>query len=111
MLVRIRRAREALMKLRAWWRRHRLRPVSDGVEAKSDTAELARLELLAEQAYAAMYDVPPLRSVKDDYDNARLYFQRAIDEARRLGLPSEVARLTQRCDHVCAVYDSQFRGF
>jgi hypothetical protein len=59
----------------------------------------------------AMYDVPPLRSVKDDYDNARLYFQRAIDEARRLGLSGEVARLTQRRDHVCAVYGSQFRGF
>jgi hypothetical protein len=73
------------MKLSAWWRRGPPRPVSDGCEAKGDTAEIARLELLAEQAYAAMYDVPPLRSVKDDYDNARLYFQRAIDEARRLG--------------------------
>jgi hypothetical protein len=99
------------MKLSAWWRRGPPRPVSDGCEAKGDTAEIARLELLAEQAYAAMYDVPPLRSVKDDYDNARLYFQRAIDEARRLGLPNEVARLTKRLDHVCAVYDSQFRGF
>lgn len=99
------------MKLRAWWRRRPLRPVPDGGKPEGDTAELARLELLAEQAYAAMYDVPPLRSVKDDYDNARLYFQRAIDEAKRLGLPNEVARLTQRRDHVCAVYDSQFRGF
>jgi hypothetical protein len=99
------------MKLSAWWRRGPPRPVSDGCEAKGDTGEIARLELLAEQAYAAMYDVPPLRSVKDDYDNARVYFQRAIDEASRLGLPNEVARLTQRRDHVCAVYDSQFRGF
>ena len=99
------------MNLRAWWRHSPLRPRSNGAEAKGDTAELARLELLAEQAYAAMYDVPPLRSVKDDYDNARRYFQGAIDEARRLGLPNEVARLTQRRDHVCAVYDSQFRGF
>ena len=98
------------MNLRAWWRRRPLRAASHAGEANGDTTELARLELLAEQAYAAMYDVPPLRSVKDDYDNARLYFQRAIDEARRLGLPNEVARLTQRRDHVCAVYDSQFRG-
>jgi hypothetical protein len=100
-----------LMKLRAWWRRRPLRPVPDGGKPEGDTAELARLELLAEQAYAAMYDVPPLRSVKDDYDNARLYFQRAIDEAKRLGLPNDVARLTQRRDHVCCVYGSQFRGF
>ena len=99
------------MNLRAWWRRGPFRPVSHAAEAKADTAELARLERLAEQAYAAMYDVPPLRSVKDDYDNARRYFQRAIDEARRLGLSNEVARLTRRRDHVCAVYDSQFRGF
>jgi hypothetical protein len=99
------------MKLRAWWRRRLPQPVSDEGKPTADTAELARLELLAEEAYAAMYDVPPLRSVKDDYDDARLYFQRAIDEARRLGLASEVARLTQRRDHVCAVYDSQFRGF
>ena len=99
------------MKLGAWWRRRPLRPAPDGGEPKGDTAELARLELLAEQAYTAMYDVPPLRSVKDDYDDARLYFQRALDEAKRRGLPNEVARLTQRRNHVCAVYDSQFRGF
>jgi hypothetical protein len=99
------------MNFRAWWRRRPPRPVSPGGEPKGDTGEVARLELLAEQAYAAMYDVPPLRSVKDDYDNARLYFQRAIDEAKRLGLSGEVARLTQRRDHVCAVYGSQFRGF
>jgi hypothetical protein len=77
MLVRIRRAQKALMKLRAWWRRRPLRPVPDGGEPKGDTAELVRLELLAEQAYAAMYDVPPLRSVKDDYDNARLFSGRS----------------------------------
>jgi hypothetical protein len=99
------------MNFRAWWRRRPPGPVSPGGEPKGDTGEVARLELLAEQAYAAMYDVPPLRSVKYDYDNARLYFQRAIDEARRLGLSGEVARLTQRRDHVCAVYGSQFRGF
>ena len=39
-----------------------------------------------------------------------LYFHRAIEAAGRLGLMSEVARLTQRRDHVCAVYDNQFRG-
>jgi hypothetical protein len=99
------------MNFRAWWRRRPPRAVSQGAQPKGDTGELARLELLAEQAYAAMYDVPPLHSVKDDYDNARRYFQQAIDEAGRLGLSGEVARLTQRRDHICAVYDSQFRGF
>jgi hypothetical protein len=100
------------MKLRAFWRR-RPRPALQPSEspAAGDATELARLELLAEQAYAAVYDVPPLRSAKDDYDNACLYFQRAIDEAKRLGRSTDVARLTQRHEHVRAVYDSQFRGF
>jgi hypothetical protein len=99
------------MTFRAWWRRRPLRPVSQAAEAVPETGELARLELLAEQAYGAMYDVPPLRSPKDDYNNACLYFHQAIEEATRLGLASEVARLTQRRDHVRAVYDGQFRGF
>jgi len=99
------------MKLRAWWRRRSRQPVPHVAAANADTAELARLELLAEQAYAAMYDVPPLRSAKADYENACLYFHQAIEEAGRVGLSGEVARLTQRRDHVRAVYDSQFRGF
>jgi hypothetical protein len=100
------------MKLRAFWRR-RSRPASqpDEPQAEGDTTNLARLELLAEQAYAAMYDVPPLRSAKDDYDNACLYFRQAIDEAKRLGRSTDVARLMHRHEHIRAVYDSQFRGF
>ena len=70
------------MNLRAWWRRRPLRATSHAGEANGDTAELARLELLAEQAYAAMYDVPPLCSVKDDYDDACRYFHR---RSRRRG--------------------------
>jgi hypothetical protein len=101
------------MDLRAWWRRRRAplpaAPVAE-VQGNTDT-EIARLERLAEQAYAAMYDVPPLSSTKDNYDDARLYFQRSIEEARRLGLESEAARLTRRLEQICGVYDSQFRGF
>jgi hypothetical protein len=99
------------MNFRGWWRRRPLPSASHGTERKAGIADAARLEALAERAYAAMYDVPPLRSPKDDYDNACVYFQRAIDEARRLGLASEGARLTQRREHIRAVYDSQFRGF
>jgi hypothetical protein len=88
------------MDLRAWWRRRRAPPQVPAVaEVKGNTdTEIARLEQLAEQAYAAMYDVPPLSSTKDDYDDARLYFQRSIEEARRLGLESEAARLTRRLE-------------
>ena len=47
---------------------------------------------------------------KGDYDDARRYFQQAIEEATRLGLTSEAARLSERRDRVGAVYNSQFRG-
>jgi hypothetical protein len=74
----------------------------------ADTTELARLESLAEQFYTAMYEA---RRPKDDYDDACLHFHLAIEEALRLGLGDEAARLTRRRDHVRAVYNSQFRGF
>jgi hypothetical protein len=73
-----------------------------------DTKEMDRLEALAEQSYTAMYDA---RRPKDGYEDACLNFQRAIDEAHRIGLEDEAARLTRRLDHVRAVYRSQFRGF
>ena len=98
------------MKPPGWWRRGALAPVSQARKSDPETAELARLELMAEQAYAAMYDVPPLCSTKGDYDDARRYFQQAIEEATRLGLTSEAARLSERRDRVGAVYNSQFRG-
>ena len=100
------------MDLRRWWRRRSVQATSSrGTPSNPGSAELARLEALAEQAYSAMYDVPPLRSAKDDCDDACLYLQRAIETAGRLGLANEVARLRRRLDHVRAVYDSQFRGF
>src|SRR5438477_9137432 len=64
-------------------------PQTHAAGSQAETADLKRLERLAEQAYAAMYDVPPLRSAKGDYESACLYFQRAIEEAERLGLSGE----------------------
>lgn len=79
--------------------------------SRSIVPEIVRLEQLAEQAYSAMYDTPPLSSAKDSYEDACAYFHKAIDEAQRLDLASEVTRLNQRLAHIRAVYDSQFRGF
>jgi hypothetical protein len=70
---------------------------------------VAKLEQLAEAAYQAMYDAKPFR-VKDCYDDAQLYFHRAIEAARLAALPGDVARLTRRSKHVEDVYNSQFRG-
>jgi len=70
---------------------------------------VAKLEQLAEAAYQAMYDAMPFR-VKDCYDDAQLYFHRAIEAARLAELHSDVARLTRRSKHMEDVYNSQFRG-
>ncbi|MGO9772006.1 MAG: hypothetical protein ACLPSW_21155 [Roseiarcus sp.] len=66
------------------------------------------LERRAEAAYAAMYEAPP-RSVKDCWDDARLFFGKAIEAAGRAGAPGEVARLKRRLSEVAAVYARQFR--
>jgi len=57
-----------------------------------------------------MYDVPPLGSTKDCYDDACIQFSRAIEVAQRLGLADDVARLTNRLANIRGVYNSQFRG-
>jgi len=95
------------MSLFRWWWSKRAAPHA----AATPTApEIVRLEQLAEQAYSAMYDTPPLGRAKDSYEDACLYFQQAIDEAQRLELANEVGRLSQRLAHIRAVYNSQFRG-
>ena len=75
----------------------------------SNSDAVAKLEQSAEAAYQAMYDAKPLR-VKDCYEDAQLYFHRAIEAARLAALPSEVERLIRRSKHMEDVYNSQFRG-
>ncbi len=95
------------MSIFRWWFK---RAAPKSVAAPS-APEIARLEQLAEQAYSAMYDTPPLSSSKDSYEDACLHLQKAIDEARHLDLADEGARLSRRLAHIRAVYNSQFRGF
>ena len=73
------------------------------------TDEIERHEKLAEAAYEAMYEARPY-AAKDCFDDARGYFTKAIDVARRAGLGNEVTRLTTRLDHIVSVFNSQFRG-
>jgi hypothetical protein len=70
---------------------------------------IAELERMAEGSYSAMYEARP-HNVKDHYDDAQLYFSWAIEAAQQGGLADEVTRLTNRRDHIIAVYNSQFRG-
>jgi hypothetical protein len=74
----------------------------------SDTKEIARFEALAEQAYSTMYDTRD-HNVKDCFDDALYNLSRALDIAQMRGLTEEAERLTKRCNHIRAVYDSQFR--
>jgi hypothetical protein len=73
-----------------------------------DEDNMARYEAKAEEAYAAMYDAAP-HNVKDHYEDACLYLNRAIEIAKTQGLDAEVGRLAARVEHVTAVYNSQFR--
>jgi hypothetical protein len=65
---------------------------------------MARYEALAEEAWSAMYEAAPY-SVKDYYDDARLYLNKAI----ALASGADLERLTARSQHFVAVYNSQFR--
>ncbi len=71
--------------------------------------EIESYEKLAETAYEAMYEARPY-AAKDCFDDARGYFTKAIEVAKRAGLGNEVARLTTRLDHIVNVFNSQFRG-
>jgi hypothetical protein len=96
-----------------WWRKQRLgksgpsakAPNEAGINARVD---MVRFEAFAEAAYEAMYEAR-LYGAKDRYENARQFFERAIDAAHRAGLQQEAARLTRRRDHVSRIYNSQFR--
>jgi hypothetical protein len=71
--------------------------------------QMQHYEAQAEAACGAMYDErPPL--AKDRYEDARLYFHRAIEMAKRANLNGAVTRLTARRDEIAQVYARQFRG-
>ncbi|HEY4264054.1 MAG TPA: hypothetical protein VGM72_01950 [Micropepsaceae bacterium] len=76
-----------------------------GIDARVD---MVRLEALAEAAYDAMYEAR-LHGARNRYEEARYYFERAMEAAHRARLYEEAARLKRRRDHVGRVYNSQFR--
>ncbi len=97
------------MGLRHWWRKliareTELPPLAPGTALLSD---LEKYEKLAEAAYDEMYDA---RRPHDCYEDAMLYFLRAIELAQQLGRAADVERLSRRQEHVYNVYTHQFRG-
>ena len=95
------------MAIADWWRRL-WQPTGWGPPPAVDRTRLDALIGQAEAAYDRMYDAA---RPKDDYDDARIALQRAIEEATRLKLDAEVARLAARLKNIEGVYNSQFRGF
>jgi hypothetical protein len=106
------------MTISQWWhkrrerrgRRENAKPLvrvldEPGIAARVD---MVRLEALAEAAYDAMYEAR-LHGAKNRYEEARYYFDRAIEASHRARLYEEAARLKRRRDHVVRVYNSQFR--
>ena len=98
-----------------WWqrrreRKRRARPLSRMVDEEGIIArvDMVRLEALAEAAYDAMYEAR-LHGARNRYEEARFYFDGAIEAAHRARLHDEAARLKRRRDHVGRVYNSQFR--
>jgi hypothetical protein len=68
---------------------------------------IVEFEVLAEQAYADMYDSNyPVGC----YANLKDYFSAAISAAHDAGLTEEVQRLQKRLDHCKQVYRKQFSG-
>ena len=84
-------------------------PLEPASEVHASTVEMKNYEKFAEAAYGAMYEANSY-TVKDCFDDARGYFTKAIDIAKRAGLDDEVARLVARRDHIVSVYNTQFRG-
>ena len=70
---------------------------------------VSEYEQKAEAAYTAMYEVRP-HKVTDCFDDARLYFAKAIEAAQLAELPDVAARLAARLKSVEQVYNGQFRG-
>ena len=106
------------MTISDWWHKRRERsrrkenskPAVRVLDETGITArvDMVRLEALAEAAYDAMYEAR-LHGAKNRYEEARYYFDRAMEAATLAHLYEEAARLKRRRDHVGRVYNSQFR--
>ena len=78
-------------------------------EPRADVEAMRAAERRGEDAYDRMYDAHNYRVAKDCYDDAREGLYRAMRIAEALGLTADRERLSQRVDHVIAVWSHQFR--
>jgi hypothetical protein len=74
----------------------------------SDSSEIARFVVLAEEAMSAIYDARGT-DVRAALEDARYNLDRAMDIARMRGLAEEIAFLEKRISRVQAAYDARFK--
>ncbi len=74
----------------------------------SDTSQIARFVILAEEAMSAIYDARGT-DARAALEDARYNLDRALDIARMRGLGEEVAYLDKRIARVQAAYDTRFK--
>jgi hypothetical protein len=82
--------------------------MSDDTESEADLAALQRLRAQAEKAYDDMYEAHDQRAIDTCYRDAKEWLFDAIGLAHRLGLAAEEKALSERLDHIKAVYHHQF---
>ncbi len=71
-------------------------------------ASLAHCKRMGEEAYDGMYEAHSFRDANDCYRDAKDFFLEAISLAGKLGLAEEKESLTNRLEHIKAVFRGQF---
>jgi hypothetical protein len=77
-------------------------------DAPSEERHLRELEMIADAAYKAMYDSTAPAAC---YSDAKAALAEAIGLADKMGRQADVERLSQKDEHLKAVYRSQFYPF
>ena len=71
-------------------------------------ARLSECIRLGEEAYDQMYEPRTHMNPAGHYSDAKDFFGEAIGLARELGLDDQALALSERLDHIKAVFRSQF---
>lgn len=82
--------------------------MADDAERERLLKHLKNLEAAAEKDYDDLYEARSDYDATVCYSGAKEAFYSAISIARELRLENEVERLTQRLEHIKAVFRSQF---
>lgn len=77
-------------------------------ERRDRLARLSECTRLGEDAYDQLYEPRTHTNPAGHYSDAKDFFAEAIGLARELGLDDQALALSERLDHIKAVFRSQF---